>query len=95
MLSKIHCYASLVAQKERDSEEEIDDVLWFPHHQEVRIIIFTPCAGYPLFGYIEPFRQKPTKEIPVPSAVAVVCTEHYKFLILPDGWGKCGEEQYL
>ncbi len=99
---EIERQARMLAKENRKSDSDITKVLWFPHHEEVRLVEVhktIPPAGD---GYVHPFyfRASPQDDLPAPSGVALISPEEFKQaklrkLRLPKGWGSWKDAREL
>lgn len=80
--------ARLLATKNREAEPEITEIYWFPDDAEVRLV--EVLANMPPSGEeIAPFyfRADPSKDLPVPSGIALVRPDEIRAKPLPKAWG--------
>lgn len=81
--------ARYLAGENRRSDPDIQQVLWFPHDQEVRLVEISAQALSSPDDELHPFyfRAAPKHGLPAPSAVAMIRGEEFRRLRLPSGWG--------
>jgi hypothetical protein len=86
---RIRELAMSLARENKKAEPGITRVYWFPDEREVRLIELEdgipPSAG----GAVEPFYFEPSLRdgLPAPSAIALIRSDEFRQLDLPDGWG--------
>lgn len=78
-----------LAKENTQGEPEIREVWWFPHEEEVRLIELEDDLIPTPSGHVEPFYFGPCPEegLPSHSGVALIRTDEFSKLELPDDWG--------
>lgn len=71
-----------------ETNQDVQDVYWFPDETEIRLIEITPNQVIGLCGEVEPFYFDATKEVPYPFGLAVINTNDVGKLRLPPRWGE-------
>ena len=81
--------ARLLAEDNRRAEPDIAQVFWFPDDSEVRLIELTDQVPANSDGNVQAFyfRPAPADNLPAPSAIALIRSDEFSKLKLPDGWG--------
>jgi len=81
-------YANLIAKEARETDPNIKEILWFPDHKELRIVVIDPSAAAEKEEYVMPFYFPATEDIPVVSAIACILPNQRGKLLLHDKWGE-------
>ncbi|MEW6112547.1 MAG: hypothetical protein AB1664_10500 [Thermodesulfobacteriota bacterium] len=94
---KIRAIAKKLAIESKKSEPDITKVYWFPDDSEVRLIEIADNAISSLSGEVEAFYfdASPEADITVPSGIAIIRSDEYGKLALPEGWGDWKDAQEL
>jgi hypothetical protein len=87
--SSIEQQARDLARDNKRAEPGIKEVYWVPDETEVRLIEVEDDIAPSLGGDLEPFYFPPSPEdkLPAPSAIALIRTDEFGKLRLPEGWG--------
>jgi len=83
--SKMRELAIKLAKDNVESEPDIQEVLWFPHADELRLVEVLPDMVES--DRVVVFRFGPEVNMPVPMAIALIRPEEAKKIPLPDDWG--------
>ena len=88
--------AILLARDNKRAEPGIQRVYWFPHEEEVRLVEVEDGIPASASGVLEPFyfAQSLRDNLNAPSAVALIRTDEFGKLELPQDWGDwdCAKE---
>jgi hypothetical protein len=86
-----------LARENKKAEPEISKAYWFPDDKEVRLIELEDNVVTSASGYVEPFYfdSSPSDSIPVPSGIAIIRTDEYKKIKLPENWGNWEDAEEL
>ena len=81
--------ASELARANKQSEPAIEKVYWFPSDEEIRLVELEQTTVPALSGWVEPFFFAPSPKdgLTAPSGIAIIQTEEFGKLQLPQGWG--------
>ncbi len=81
--------AMILAKENRKSEPGIRSVYWFPNEHEIRLVELEDNCVPALSGHVEPFYFGPAPEegLVAPSGIAVIRTDEFRSLDLPEDWG--------
>lgn len=91
----IYEQAKSLAMENKKVEPGIQNVFWFPDSVEVRLIEIEDIVPPSCDGLVEPFYFSSTNKIKAPSAIAVIRSDEYKKLTLPQGWGGWNDAQEI
>ena len=82
--------AKSIAGEQKKSDPAIQQVLWFPDDNEVRLVGVTPEVPESDDGVIHPFyfRPAPEDDLPVQSGIALILPDEVGKLRLPRTWGE-------
>ncbi len=89
--------AKILAAESKKAEPGIAKIYWFPDDSEVRLIELDDEMVTSLSGEVEPFYFDPSPEdnVTVPSGIAIIRSDEYGKLTLPEGWGDWIDGQEL
>lgn len=85
----IKTQASELARANKQAEPAIEKVYWFPNDKEIRLVELEQTTVPALSGRVEPFFFGPSPQdgLTVPSGIAIIQTQEFKKLELPQEWG--------
>lgn len=94
---RIREQAILLARENKKAEPGITKVYWFPDDQEVRLIELEDEIPPSVSGVVEPFYFGPSvcDNLPAPSGVALIRSDEFRRLDLPEDWGDWDRAQEL
>jgi hypothetical protein len=73
----------------KQAEPSIEKIYWFPSDEEIRLVELEKTTVPALSGCVEPFFFGPSPKdgLTVPFGIAIIQTEEFQKLQLPQGWG--------
>jgi hypothetical protein len=87
--------ARRLASEAKESDSSISSIYWFPHDEEVHLIMIDSNLVPSGAGHVEPFYFDSTATDPVPSGIAIIGPEEYRNLRMPRGWGDWDDGQEI
>ncbi len=96
-LNEIEKQAKRLAMENKKGEPEIKKIYWFPDVDEVRLLEIEDDFVTSASGAVEPFyfNASPKDDLPAPSGIAIIRTDEYKKLALPQDWGSWEDAREL
>jgi hypothetical protein len=79
--------ARKLASEATESDASIDGIYWFPHDEEVHLVMVDKNLVPSGEESVEPFYFDSTSTDPFPSGIAIIGPDEYRRLKLPRGWG--------
>ncbi|MFH0826123.1 MAG: hypothetical protein V2B18_25510 [Pseudomonadota bacterium] len=87
--------ARKLAEEAKASDSSISTIYWFPHDEEVHLIMIDENLVPSGEERVQPFYFDSTVTDPVPSGIAVIGPAEYQRLRLPRGWGSWDDGQQI
>ncbi|MCH8126641.1 hypothetical protein IIC38_11855 [candidate division KSB1 bacterium] len=86
-----------LAKDNKKSEPQIKKIFWFPNDDEVRLVEIEDDFVISGSKIVEPFYfdASPKDDLPLPSGVAIIRSDEFKKISLPDDWGSWDDAQEL
>ena len=86
-----------LAKDNKKSEPQIKKIFWFPNDDEVRLVEIEDDFIISGSNVVEPFYfdASPEDDLPLPSGVAIIRSDEFKKISLPDDWGSWDDAQEL
>lgn len=96
-LKRIYELALKLASEDKKNEPNIQSVYWFPNENEVRLLALEDDFIASGSGYVEPYYFSTDAKFGqiAPSGLALIRTDEFQKLKLPERWGSWDKAKKL